>query len=237
MHENIAFNKTKALPEEQCRSKGDPVTIVRDNIVFDIIILPTKLKELRELQYADDNATPRQTEEDLQSLADAYNSAYERFGIQVNTNKTKTLVQHPPGLKLPNFNTTVNDQPLEQVDQFSYLGSILTSAPPSKKDVGNRIRAAHSPFGLLNCRVFNSHALTMTTKIMVFRAVVLSTLLNACETWTLYRSDVKNLKRFQEMKLRQILKIPWESHTTNIEVLQRAFLTYVEATIIHHHLR
>lgn len=197
----------------------------------------TTLCAVRELQYADDNATPGQTAEDLQSLADTYNSAYERFGMQVNTDKTKTLVQHPPGLMLPNFNTTVNNQPLEEVDQFSYLGSILTSAPTSKKDVENRIRAAHSAFGRLNCRVFNNHALTMATKIMVFRAVVLSTLLYACETWTLYRSDIKNLERFQQTKVRQILKIPWESHTTNIEVLERASLTSVEATIIRHRLR
>lgn len=197
----------------------------------------TTLCAVRELQYADDNATPGQTAEDLQALADAYNSAYERFGMQVNTDKTKTLVQHPPGLTLPNFNTTVNNQPLEEVDQFSYLGSILTSVPTCKKDVENRIRAAHSAFGRLNCRVFNNHALTMATKIMVFRAVVLSTLLYACETWTLYRSDIKNLERFQQTKLRQILKIPWESHTTNIAVLERASVTSVEATIIHHRLR
>ncbi|XP_068206293.1 uncharacterized protein [Palaemon carinicauda] len=47
---------------------------------------------LRELQYADDNATPGLMAEDLQSLADVYNSTYERFGMQVNTVKTKTLV-------------------------------------------------------------------------------------------------------------------------------------------------
>ncbi|XP_045101450.1 uncharacterized protein LOC123498409 [Portunus trituberculatus] len=178
-----------------------------------------------------------QSADDLQLLADAYNSAYERFGMQVNTDKTKTLVQHPPGLMLPNFNTTVNNQPLEEVDQFSYLGSILSSVPTCKKDVENRIRAAHSAFGRLNCRVFNNHALTMATKIMVFRAVVLSTLLYACETWTLYRNDIKNLERFQQTKLRQILKIPWECHTTNIEVLERASVTSVEATIIRHRLR
>ena len=77
----------------------------------------------------------------------------------------------------------------------------------------------------------------MTTKIMVFKAVVLSTLLYACETWTLYRSDIKDLERFQQTKLRQILKISWESHTTNIEVLERASMTSVEATINRHRLR
>ena len=192
---------------------------------------------VRELQYADDNATPGQTAEDLQSLADTYNSAYKRFGMQVNTDKTKTLTQHPPGLLLPNHNTTIDDQVLEEAEQFSYLGSILTSTATCKKDVENRIRAAHFAFGRLNCRVFNNHALTMTTKLMVFRAVVISTLLYACETWTLYRSDIKILERFQQRKLRQILKIQWESHTTNIEVLERASMTSVEATITSHRLR
>ena len=192
---------------------------------------------VRELQYADDNATASQTAENLQTLADAYTAAYERFGMQVNTDKTKKLVQHPPGQQLPNTITTVNGQPLEEVDQFPYLGSILTSTPTCKKDVENRIRAAHSAFGRLSCRVFNNHALMIATKIMVFKAIVLSTLLYACETWTLYKNDIKILERFQQYKLRQILKIPWESHTTNQEVLDRASMTSIEATIIHHRLR
>ncbi|XP_076029967.1 uncharacterized protein LOC143018480 [Oratosquilla oratoria] len=106
----------------------------------------TTICPVQELQYANDNATPGQTAEDLQSLADAYNAAYERFRMQVNTDKTKILVQHPPGLLLPNTNTIVNGQPLEEVYQFTYLGSILTSTPTCKKDVENRIRAAHSAF-------------------------------------------------------------------------------------------
>ncbi|KAK3874529.1 hypothetical protein Pcinc_020547 [Petrolisthes cinctipes] len=157
--------------------------------------------------------------------------------MQVNTDKTKALIQHPPCQILPNINTTINEHTLEEVDQFSYLESILTSTPTCKKDVENRIRAAPSAYGRLSCRVFNNHALTMATKIMVFQAIVLSTLLYAYETWTLYRSDIQSLERFQQYKLRQILKIPWESHTTNIAVLNQASVTSVEATIIHHRLR
>ena len=71
----------------------------------------TTLCAVRELQYADDNATPGQTVKNLQTLADLYNSADEWFGMQVNTDKTKVLVQHPPGLMLQNLNTTINDQP------------------------------------------------------------------------------------------------------------------------------
>ncbi|KAK4303406.1 hypothetical protein Pmani_024556 [Petrolisthes manimaculis] len=176
----------------------DFVTLVRG--LHDGMVGRTTKKSLIEKQYADDNATPGQTAEDLQRTAITYNTVYERFGMQVNTDKTKVLIQHPP-------------------------------------DVENRIRAAHSAYGRLSCRVFNNHALTMATKIMVFQAIVLSTLLYACEIWTLYRSEIQSLECFQQYKLRQILKIPWNSHTTNVAVLNQASITSVEANIIRHRLR
>ncbi|CAE1322514.1 unnamed protein product [Acanthosepion pharaonis] len=145
-----------------------------DGGVFSLVRLRARSKttmcSVRELQYADDNATPGQTADDLQSLADAYNTAYERFGMQINTEKTKLLVQPPPRLSLPNTNTTVNGQPLEQLDQLSYLGSILTSTPTCRKDVEIESGQPHSAFGRLNCRIFKTHALTMASKILVFRA-------------------------------------------------------------------
>jgi len=43
-----------------------------------------------------------------------------------------------------------------------------------------------------------------------FRTVVLSTLLSACETWTLYRHDIiKHLESFQQRKLRQPRNTRW----------------------------
>lgn len=53
---------------------------------------------------------------------------------------------------------------------------------------------------------------------------------------TFFKDDIKSLERFQQYKLKQLLGISWESHTTNIEVLQRAAMTSVETTIIHHRL-
>ena len=197
----------------------------------------TSTISVREMQYADDNATPSQTADELQRTANLYNTAYERFGMQVNTDKTKVLIQPPPGQTLPNINIIINAQPLEEVDHFSYLGSILSKTPTCKKDVENRIKAAHSAFGQLSSRVFTNHALTIRTKIMVFRAVVLPTLLYACETWTLYRCDIQRLERFQQHKLRQILKVRWEDRITNTEILNRVSLPSVEAIIIHHRLR
>jgi len=71
--------------------------------------------------------------------------------------------------------------------------------------------------------------MSIRTNIMVFRAVVLSTLLYACETWTLYRRDIKRLESFQQRKLRQPLNTRWELRLSNNEILKRARLPSVEA--------
>ncbi|XP_076038500.1 uncharacterized protein LOC143023773 [Oratosquilla oratoria] len=75
-------------------------------------------------------------------------------------------------------NAQIGDHPVENVDNFTYLGSILSRTVTCEKDIENRIKAAHSAYGRLAHRVFTNHR---HTKIMVFRAVVLSTLLYACE--------------------------------------------------------
>ncbi|XP_076062421.1 uncharacterized protein LOC143037754 [Oratosquilla oratoria] len=152
------------------------------------------LTSVRELQYVDDNATPGQTAQDLQRTADIYNTAYERFGMHVNTEKTKALIQHPPGQILGNADVTINEHRLEEVEQFSYLGNILTSTSTYNRLMENEIRAAHFAYGRLRGHVFNNLALTLSTKIMVFRAVVLSTFFYAYEIWTLYRSDIQSLE-------------------------------------------
>ena len=137
-----------------------------------------------------------------------FNAAYKHFGIDVNTEKTKLLVQHAsnrPQHIIPTVQ--VNTRTAESVPSFSYPGSLLSSVATCEDEIQNRIRAAHAAYGRLTERVFEDPGLNFQTKVMVFRAVVLSTLLYACETWTLYSRDVKQPEKFQQAKLRQTFRV------------------------------
>jgi len=192
---------------------------------------------LSELQYADDNGTPALSTQDLQSTAYAFSSAYTRFGLSVNVGKTKALTQPPPDHPKTDLDIHINQEPVTAVDDFPYLGSILESTGRIDKEVGSRIRAAHAAFGRLSRRVFLSKDLTTETKLMVFRAVVISTLLYGCETWVVYQCHIRQLTRFQQAKLRAILRISWEDRVTNNDVLSRAGMPSVEALLLLHRLR
>lgn len=190
-----------------------------------------------ELQYADDNASLALSAEELQQSVHCFERAYARFGMTINIRKSKVLAQPVPGTSTPDFDITISDTPLEQVDHFSYLGSILSTQCTVEKDVDNRIHAAHVAFGRLSHRVFQNKDLRMGTKLMVYQAVVISTLLYGCETWTLYRRDIKKLERFHQQKIRSIMHIKWDDYISNVMVLERANMTSIESTIISHRLR
>ncbi|XP_076045863.1 uncharacterized protein LOC143028112 [Oratosquilla oratoria] len=179
----------------------------------------TSIISARELQYADNNATLNWSPEHLQQTRDLYVDTYQRVGMQDNTEKTKLLAQLPPNQATLVANAQTNDHPVESMDNFTYLGSILSRTVTCEKDIEKRIQAAHSAYGRLAHRAFTNHGLTMHTKTMVLRAVVLSTLLYACETWTLYKRDIKRLENFQQSKLRYILLIHENDCITNNEVL------------------
>ena len=59
------------------------------------------------------------------------------------------------------------------------------------------------------------------TKISVYWAVVLTTLLYGSEAWVTYRSHVRFLQRFHQRCLRTILNILWNEFIRNVEALEQ----------------
>ena len=71
----------------------------------------------------------------------------------------------------------------------------------------------------------------------MYRAVVLTTLLYGSETWVTYRHHLRLLERFHQRCLRIILNIHWRDFVTNVEVLEQAKITSIEAMLLKSQLR
>ena len=91
---------------------------------------------------------------------------------------------------------------------------------------------ASSSFGRLSKRVWQSHSLHLSTKIQVYRTVIVPTLLYGAETWVLYRKQIRLLEQFHKCCLRSILGIKWQDHVLNKEVLKRASLPSTESILL-----
>ena len=163
--------------------------------------------------------------------------AYESAGLEVNVGKTKVLAQSHPAHPLQPFDMSIHGNTVEQVPRFCYLGSMINNTNDPREDINNRIRSAHQAFGKLYHRVISHHGLSTQTKIGVYRAVVIPTLIYGSESWTLYRKNIRTLERFHQQKLQAILEIGCEERITNNDVLTRAGLPSVEAIIAKNQLR
>jgi len=126
---------------------------------------------------------------------------------------------------------------LKALHQFTYLGCTITSDAKIDKEVDNRLAKASCAFGRLYKRVWNNKHLKKNTKISVYRAVVLTTLLYGSESWVTYRRHLRLLERFHQRCLRIILNIHWSDYVTNVEVLEQAVIASIEAMLLKAQLR
>ena len=89
-------------------------------------------------------------------------------------------------------------------------------------EVNNRLSKANSAFGRLRKKVWDRRGISQETKLKVYMAVVLTVLLYACESWTVYSRLARKLNHFHTKCLRIILSINWQDMVPDTEVLTRA---------------
>ena len=126
---------------------------------------------------------------------------------------------------------------LDTVHQFTYLGSTITNNLSLDTEIENRVGKASTTFARLSKRVWTNPDLTVKTKMAVYSACVLSTLLYGSETWTTYSRQEKRLNSFHLRSLRRILGITWQDKVTNTEVLTRASLPTMYTLLRQRRLR
>ena len=120
---------------------------------------------------------------------------------------------------------------------FTYLGSTISSTLNIEVEVNNKIAKAAAVMARLTKRVWNNSSLTEKSRLRVYQACVLSTLLCGSETWTTYVKQEKNLNSFHMRCLRSILHIHWEEKVSDTEVRERANMNSIFAMLSERCLR
>ena len=192
---------------------------------------------IRDLLYADDCDLVTHTVEDMQTLMNCISASCKAFGLSINLDKTVVMFQPAPGNPYVEPAVFVEGTVLKVVDKFVYLGSTLSRSGSLDDEISFRLQKATNSFRSLQSRVWSQHGITRKTKVAVYRACVLTSLLYSSETWTLYKRHVRVLERFHQRCLRHILNIGWASKIPDTQVLETADVLSIEAVIHRHRLR
>lgn len=132
-----------------------------------------------------------------------------RFIIELKMNKEKTKIMS----NSDDVDYKINDWCIEKVEEFKYLGQILSFKNKMSKTIDDRVSAAWRTFWAL--KKFLISKLPMYHKRKLMDSVILPVLTYGAQTWTLTCADERRLQAEQKAMERRILKISLLQHETN----------------------
>jgi len=196
---------------------------------------------ISDIDYADDLGALDNTKEGLQETTDNIAKFAAYGGLRLNVAKTKTMsisksASQPPYLEKDTLETTVYGSEIEQVSEFTYLGSIISNDGKIDREISVRIGKASGAFNCLY-NIWNNKGITRYTKIRIYKAAVVTILTYGAEVWNTTMTQMKRLEVFHQSCLRRILKVRFYHHVTNVSVLKQTRCTTIEQHIATMRLR
>lgn len=181
---------------------------------------------IEDLDYADDLGLLSSRYQDAQQKTEHLSKIASTIGLRVNVKKTQVLRKNAA----INNPITLNGSPLEDVQEFVYLGSKVTTDGDCDQEINARISKANQAFAMLK-PIWRSTILSIHTKIRIFKSNVLSVLMYGSECWKTSISTEKKLEVFQNRCLRRILKIFWPNTISNEDLRNRTDTVKIKETI------
>ena len=181
---------------------------------------------LTDLDFADDLAMLSTSGTTLQDMTDNLSNIASNVGLRISSEKTKVMAVKDDQL----LYISINQQQTEQVNNFTYLGSQITSNGDTNPDIHARLGKARSIFRR-SSSTWTSNHISLKTKCKLFKSLVISVATYACETWKVTEGQAHTIDTFQQQCLRRITKTSWRDHITNRAILQRTDSEQLSVTL------
>ena len=150
-----------------------------------------------------------------------FSDACQDLGLTISLKKTQVMGQDTDSTPV----ISINDHELDVIHDFVYLGSAISDTLSLDAQLNRRIGKAAITMTRLTKKAWNNSKLTVHTKIQIYRACIVSTLLYDGKCWTLLARQERKLNAFHTRSLRRILNITWQDKVPSNTVLERAGCT------------
>ena len=131
----------------------------------------------------------------------------EKVALRVNTSKTKYLLAGcrtgEDRNRIRSGSLTMNGDEFEVVEEFVYLGSLVTSDDNCSRETRRRIIARSRAYYGLH-KTLRSGKLHRNTKCTMYRTLIRPVVLYGYESWTMLEEDLRALEVFERRVLRTI---------------------------------
>lgn len=179
---------------------------------------------LNHLRFADDlvilEEDPRKLEYMIQTLI----SRSREVGLEINLTKTKMMTNSTP------IDITNNGQKFEYVEEYVYLGQIISPNDQMSKEIDKRIATGWKKFWALK-EVMKSKELSIKIKKKTFDTCILPCITYGCETWALTKHHREKLERCQKGMERSMLGLKLKDRVRSTDIRHKTKLTDILSRI------
>ena len=170
--------------------------------------------EIQQLLFADDTALVADSEEKLCRLVSEFGRVSKRRKLRVNVGKNKVMRCSRYG-NGDRMHVILNDEHLEEVDCFKYLGSQVAADGGCERNVVHRMNEGFRARGALK-NVLSNRRLGIKAKKCLYEGVTVPMALYGAEAWGM-RSAERRKVNVLEMKCLKWVELAMKRYIRELE--------------------
>ena len=175
-------------------------------------------QNINNIRYVDDTTLLANSKEDLQKIFNTVKEESAKKGLEMNVSKTKTMVISKN--KELRADIEADEEILEQVEHFKYLGQIVNNEIKSDQEIIKRIAQAKSTFINMS-DILLSKDISLKLRLKIINLYIYPIVLYGDETWTIYTDTINRIEAFEMWIFRKLARVSYKDRITNVEVLRR----------------
>ena len=169
---------------------------------------------LNHLRFADDIVLISSDIHELAEMTKELNQASKQVGLKMNIQKTKIMSE-------VNIDVTIDNQQIENVSQYVYLGHNITLGKENQRaEITRRIALAWAAFGKLTY-ILKNPEVPINLKRKVYNSCILPVATYGLETMALTVKSASRLRVTQRAMERAMLNISLRDKIRNVEIRRR----------------
>jgi hypothetical protein len=133
----------------------------------------------------------------------------EKFGLFLNVAKTKVMIINQ---KDENADVKAGNQTIEVVDQFNFLGSMISNQGGCSVEIKRRLAIAKTSMCAMG-KLWKDRGISKATKIRLVSTLIFPIATYACETWVINAADRRRIEAFEMWCWRKLLCVLWTART------------------------
>ena len=126
----------------------------------------------------------------------------EKVGLKLNIQKTKIMASgHITSWE-------IDGKTVETVSDFIFGGSQITAYGDCIQEIKRRLLLGRKVMTNLDS-ILKSRDITLSTKVLLVKAMVFSVVMYGCEIWTIKKDEHRRTDAFELWCWRRLLRVPW----------------------------